>query len=170
MAKKPFQFLSSFVPLLCDIKQFKFYIMKNLMITAAALLLTNFAFAQDLSSSEVPSVVLNSFHKSFPKSTGVEWEQKGENYNAEFDINWRDHEVWISKNGAILKHKQELKQSELPAAVTSQLKKNYNTYRIDDVDQYEVNKKFYYKVELKKHDQERKMIFDQQGKLSSIVL
>ena len=138
--------------------------MKNLIIIAAALLSTNPTFAQDISSSEVPSVVLNSFKRSFPKSTGVEWELKGENYNAEFDIDWRDHEVWINKTGAIVKHKKELKQGELPAAVTNQIKVNYNTYRIDDVDQFEINKKFYYKVELKKHDEEGKFVLTKKVK------
>ena len=144
--------------------------MKHLIIIAAALFSTNLTFAQDIPSSEVPSVVLNSFKRSFPKSTGVEWELKGENYNAEFDIDWRDHEVWINKTGAIVKHKKELKQGELPAAVTNQIKVNYNTYRIDDVDQFEINKKFYYKVELKKHDEERKIVFDQKGKVSNVIL
>jgi hypothetical protein len=144
--------------------------MKHLLIIAAAMLSANLSFAQDVAPSAVPSVVLNSFNKSFPSSTGTEWELKGENYNAEFDIDWRDHEVWISKTGAILKHKKELKANELPAAVTKQIKQTYSTYRIDDADQYEVNKKFYYKVELKKQDVERKVIFDQQGKVSTIIL
>ena len=147
--------------------------MKNLIITtiaAAALLYTNVTFAQDIASADVPSVVLNSFNSAFPKSTKVEWELKGENYNAEFDINWRDHEVWISRTGAIIKHKKELKPSELPAKVASQIKLNYAGYRIDDVDRYELNKKFYYKVELKKQQEERKIIYDQQGKVSTIYL
>ena len=147
--------------------------MKNLIITtiaAAALLYTNVTFAQDIASADVPSVVLNSFNSAFPKSTKVEWELKGENYNAEFDINWRDHEVWISRTGAIIKHKKELKPSELPAKVVSQIKLNYAGYRIDDVDRYELNKKFYYKVELKKQQEERKIIYDQQGKVSTIYL
>lgn len=145
--------------------------MKNLLIiTAAALLSTNISFAQDISTAEVPSVVLNAFNRSFPNSSKVEWELKGENYNAEFDINWRDHEVWISKTGTIVKHKKELKPAELPARVATQIKQNYASFRIDDVDQYEVNKRFYYKVELKKHDEERKVTFDQKGNVSTIIL
>lgn len=144
--------------------------MKHLIIISAILLSTNLLSAQDLSSADVPSVVKNSFHKNFPKADHVEWERKGDTYNAEFDINWRDHEVWISRTGAILKYKKELKASELPSAVTAQIKQNYGSYRIDDVDQYEVNKRFYYKVELKKHDEERKILFDQKGKISSLML
>ncbi|WP_432714327.1 PepSY-like domain-containing protein [Pedobacter sp.] len=145
--------------------------MKKLIIIATAVLLfTNVSFAQDIPSTDVPSVVLNSFNKSFPKSSKVEWEIKGENYNAEFNINRRDHEVWISKTGAILKHKKELKPSELPAAVKAQINQSYAGYRIDDVDQYEVNKQFYYKVELKKQNVERKVTFDQKGKVSTIIL
>jgi hypothetical protein len=145
--------------------------MKNLIILAAtALLSINVSFAQDLSPADVPSVVINSFNKSFPKSSKVEWELKGDNYNAEFDVNRRDHEVWISKTGAIVKHKKELKTSEIPAAVSDQIKRSYNGFRIDDVNRYEVNKKFYYKVELKKLNEERKVVFDQKGAESTIVL
>lgn len=144
--------------------------MKHITILAAMLLYTGLLFGQDISAADVPSVVRNSFNKAFPKSYHIEWEQKGEGYNAEFDIDWRDHEVWISNTGAVLKHKKELKSSELPAAVTAQIKQNYGIYRIDDVDQYEVNKRFYYKVELKKHDVERKVIFDRKVKVSNIIL
>ena len=145
--------------------------MKNLIIIAAAALLsTNVTFAQDISPADVPSVVMNSFNKTFPKSSKVEWEMKGDNYNAEFDVNWRDHEVWISKTGAIVKHKKELKPSEIPATVSTAIKRNYGGFRIDDVDRYEVNKKLYYKVELKKLNEERKVVFDQKGAESTIVL
>lgn len=143
--------------------------MKYLIITAA-LLYANLTFAQDIPVANVPSVVLNVFNKSFPKSNQVEWEQEGEIYNAEFDIDWRDHEVWISKTGSILKHKKELKEKELPAIVKTYIQQNYAGYRIDDVDQYEVNKRFYYKIELKNDGTERKVIIDQAGKAASIVL
>ena len=145
--------------------------MKNLIIIAAAALLsTNVTFAQDLSPADVPSVVMSSFNKSFPKSSSVEWELKGDNYNAEFDLNRRDHEVWISKNGAIVKHKKELKPSEIPATVSTAIKRSYDGFRIDDVDRYEVNKQFYYKMELKKLNEERNVVFDQKGAESTIVL
>lgn len=145
--------------------------MKNIIIIAAATLLsTNVTFAQDLSPADVPSVVMSSFNKSFPKSSSVEWELKGDNYNAEFDLNRRDHEVWISKNGAIVKHKKELKPSEIPATVSTAIKRSYDGFRIDDVDRYEVNKQFYYKMELKKLNEERNVVFDQKGAESTIVL
>jgi len=137
---------------------------------AAMLFYTNLIFAQDIAAADVPSVVKNAFNRSFPKSYHVEWEQKGDTYNAEFDIDWRDHEVWISNTGAILKHKKEIRIGELPAAVAAQIKQTYNGYRADDADQYEVNKQFYYKVELKQHDAERKVIFDRKGKVSNIIL
>lgn len=145
--------------------------MKNIIIIAAATLLsTNVTFAQDLSPADVPSVVMSSFNKSFPKSSSVEWELKGDNYNAEFDLNRRDHEVWISKTGAIVKHKKELKPSEIPATVSTAIKRSYDGFRIDDVDRYEVNKQFYYKMELKKLNEERNVVFDQKGAESTIVL
>jgi hypothetical protein len=54
------------------------------------------SFAQDVPSSQVPSVILNSFKEQFSKATDVEWELNGDQYNVEFDISSADHEVWRS--------------------------------------------------------------------------
>lgn len=139
--------------------------MKNIFIAAAGLLFTNLCYAQDLEVSDVPSVVINKFNNAFPKASDIEWEKKGELYNAEFDLNWRDHEVWLNAAGAIIKHKKEIKADELPLAVTNKIKQDYSGYRIDDADQYEINKQFFYKVELKTTGIERKIVYTQQGKM-----
>ena len=144
--------------------------MKHIIIISAMLLITNLVSGQDISSADVPSVVRNTFKKTFPKSYHIEWEQKGDIYNAEFDINWRDHEVWISNTGAILKYKKEIKARELPLAITAKIRQDFSGYSIDDIDQYEVNKQFYYKVELKKHHGDRTILFDKRGEISNVVL
>lgn len=143
--------------------------MKKKLLLAICLLISGLTYAQDLLVSEVPPAVLNSFKKSFPNSTRVEWERKGDLYNVEFDVARRDNEVWLNDKGAIVKHKKELRSSELPAAVMNTLKQNYKGFRIDDVDRYEEAKKFYYKVELKKLLEERKVVLDQSGKVINKV-
>lgn len=141
--------------------------MKQKLIVAICLLFSSLSYAQDITVSEVPSVVLNSFNKTFPKATGVDWEMKGDLFNAEFDIGRRDHEVWLSSKGEIVKHKKEIKARELPSAVSNSIKQDFKGYRIDDVDQIEEAKQFFYKVELKTLTDEKKVVFDQNGKLSN---
>lgn len=144
--------------------------MKNSIILAAGLLFSGLTYAQDIPVKEVPSVVLNSFNKAFPQAAKVDWERKGELFNADFDIGRRDHEVWLNPKGAIVKHKKELRARELPSVISNNIRKNFKGFRIDDVDRYEEGKQFFYKVELKNFSEEKKVVFDAQGKISNRIL
>ncbi len=144
--------------------------MKQRLLLALCLLFSSLTYAQDIPVSSVPAVVMTSFTKTFPNAVKVEWEMKGELYNAEFDVDRRDHEVWLNNKGAIVKHKQEIKSRELPAAVSASLKKNYKGFWIDDVDKYEVAKQFYYKIELKTLTQEKNIVVDGKGAIVNMVL
>lgn len=106
------------------------------------------ATAQDISQSEVPSVVLNAFQSKFPKAVDVEWELKGDLYKVEFEIGRYDHDLWIDKNGNVKKHKEEISKSDLPAAIAEKIQTDYKEYRIDDVERIESEGKVTYKVEL----------------------
>lgn len=144
--------------------------MKKHIILAASLLFSGLTYAQDIPVKDVPSVVLNSFNKTFPQAVKVEWEMKGDLFNADFDIGRRDHEVWLNNKGAIVKHKKELRTRELPAVVANSIKKNFKGFRIDDVDKFEEEKQFFYKVELKTLQEEKKVVFDAQGRISNRIL
>ena len=140
------------------------------LFLAACLLLSGFTYGQDLAEKDVPSVVINSLKKAFPNATAVEWEMKGNLYNAEFDVSRRDHEVWLNSKGSIIKHKQEIKSREIPAIVMKTLKQNFKGYWIDDVDKYEVAKQFFYKVELKTLTKEKNVVLDHKGAIVDRVL
>lgn len=144
--------------------------MKQRLLLAVFLLFSVLTYAQDIPVSSVPAVVMNSFTKAFPNAVKVEWEMKGELYNAEFDVDRRDHEVWLNSNGAIVKHKQEIKSRELPAVVSANLKKNYKGFWVDDVDKYEVGKQFFYKIELKTLTQEKNVVLDSKGTIVNKIL
>lgn len=144
--------------------------MKQRFLLAVCLLFSSLAYAQDIPVSSVPAPVLNSFTKAFPKAVKVEWEMKGDLYNAEFDVDRRDHEVWLNNTGAIVKHKQEIKSRELPATVSASLKKSYKGYWIDDVDKYEVGKQFFYKIELKTLTKEQNIVVDGKGTVVNKIL
>ena len=144
--------------------------MKTTILFTGLLFFSALTYAQDIDVSNVPSVVLNSFNKNFPTATDVEWERKGELFNVEFDVKFRDHEAWLNSKGGIVKHKKQLKAGELPVAVANTIKQNFKGYRIDDVDQYEERKQFFYKVELKNYGEERNLVFDQKGKQVDVRL
>lgn len=144
--------------------------MKRKLLLAVGLLFSGFTYAQDIPAKDVPLEVRNSFQKAFPNATKVEWELKGDLYNADFDIGRRDHEVWFTNKGAIVKHKKEIRAKELPVAVSNVIKKNYSGYRIDDVDQFQEGKTVLYKVELKKIGEEKKVVFDSKGSVVNRIL
>ena len=140
--------------------------MKNTLSFTAALFFAASVFAQEIPATQVPSVVKNSFSKSYPSAKGVEWEKKGNLYNAEFDLSRIDHEVWIDAKGIIVRHKKDLNRAQLPAAVSAAIKKQYPQHRLDDVDQYTEGKQVFYKVELEKAGVDTHVVFDQSGKVS----
>lgn len=140
------------------------------LFLTGCLLFSGLTYGQDIAVKDVPSVVMNSFNKAFPNATEVEWEMKGDLYNAEFDVSRRDHEVWLNSKGSIIKHKQEIKSRELPEVVAKTLKQNFKGYWIDDVDKYEVGKQFFYKVELQTLTKEKNVVLDNKGAIVNRIL
>lgn len=138
--------------------------MKKQVLTLLMLCFGGSLMAQDIPSSEVPNAVKNAFTKEFSNPRDVEWEKKGEYYNVEFEIGRNDHELWITPSGQIVRHKEELSSSELPAAIKNKISANHKGYRIDDVDKLTMGNKALYKVEIKNGQKEMDLIFDKDGK------
>lgn len=121
------------------------------------------AAAQDISKKDVPSVVLNAVQSRYPHATDLEWEKRGDLYKAEFEVNNRDHELWIDSNGNIQTHREEISKSALPAVVSESIKANFEGYKIDDVDKIEKDGKVFYRVELDGRAGDRNVLFAADG-------
>lgn len=140
--------------------------MKKLMGLLAGLLLgVVLVHAQDIPQAQVPSVVLNSFKKDFPKARDIEWELKGDVYKAEFEIGFTDHEVTLDKTGKTLKHKQDIKESDLPQPVASVIAKDFEGFRLSDISKTISDGSLTYKLDLKKGTKEWVIIIDEMGKI-----
>lgn len=122
--------------------------------------------AQDIPHSHVPSVIVNKFSAQFPKARDIDWEQKGELYNVEFELGRNvDHEIWYDKNGQIVKHKEEINKSSLPAGVTSTLQRDFKGYRVDDIEKITEGTAVTYKMELDSFTKDWNIIMDARGKI-----
>lgn len=122
--------------------------------------------AQDIPESQVPSVILNSFKKEFPKANDVEWELEGEHYNVDFEIGWfTDYEAWFSASGKVMRYTMEISDGDLPKAVTHAIKNQYKGYRLDDAKKIIENGVETYEVEIEKGNDERDLTFSKEGKL-----
>jgi len=145
--------------------------MKKQFLIIGALGLFSFTQAQDISQSQVPSLVLNQFSSQFPKATDVEWEMDGNLYNVEFELGWNiDREVWYNPEGKIVKHKEDISRDKLPEAVNNRIKVDFSDYTIDDLEQITDNGRVIYKMELNSLlQQDWDVIIDATGKVISKI-
>jgi len=139
--------------------------MKTVLVLMFAAGLTLYARAQDIRQDQVPSAVLNAFQGKFSDAKNVEWETKGDLYKAEFKVGSRGHDVWIDKSGAITKHKEDFPKKELPASIQQQITNEFNAFTLDDADKIEMDGKVFYQVELDGSPEDRKVLFDADGKI-----
>lgn len=141
--------------------------MEKSMLTSFLVLLINgsISFGQDIQPNQVPSVVVNSFHKSFRNASDIEWERQGDLYKVEFEMGFlsKDHDAWYDKGGKLIEHKEEISKGALPANVLATLKKDFNGYRVDDVKKIAKRQQVIYRVELESATEELKVLLDAKG-------
>ena len=147
--------------------------MKKLFLVSGILFscFTNALYAQDISQNQVPSVVRNSFQQQFPKAFDVEWELKGTDYKVEFETGLLgvDHDAWFDQTGKLLRHKEEISKSDLPAAVSSRIRNDFSSYRVSDVKKITEGKKVVYTFELDSRTEEWKIVVDTKGNIVSKI-
>lgn len=138
--------------------------MKTLKIFIMLLIVSTVAMAQDINSSEVPETVRTTFMKDHNKATDVEWERDMDNYKVEFDIGRREHQVWYSTSGVVIKKEQDIDEADLPEAVREAINREYPGYYVSDVEMTWHNNATTYKMEIEKGQEEWKVVFDAMGK------
>lgn len=139
---------------------------RSLVLSLFALLFfAGIAVAQDIPQSQVPSVVVNAFQKSFPKVYDVEWERDGNYYKVEFETGLigLDHDVWYDETGKMIRHKEEISRRDLPQAVTAAINRDFAGYRVDDVAKITEGDAVTYTLEVKKAYEEWKVAIDAGG-------
>lgn len=141
----------------------------KMMILFAVLFGCYTGYAQDVPASQVPAAVTKAFKAKFPKTTGLEWEKKGNNYEAEFDVNLVDHKALYNDAGKLLMFKKDIRTSTLPAAVKRTIETQYKGFRVDDADLLEKDGVTYYQVELDGRPQDQKLVFTKDGKVNTAL-
>ena len=144
---------------------------KQILIFGATLAMVATVQSQDIPQSQLPSVVVNVFNKQFPKVTDLEWEMEGSLYNADFETGWNiDHEVWYTKEGKMVKHKEDISVIDLPKAVSQKIATDFKGYSLHDLERIMDNGKVVYKMELKALiEQDWDVVLDANGNILSKV-
>ncbi len=143
--------------------------MKTTLLLSLTLLFSLNTFSQDIPSSQVPQAVLKSFSKYFPATSKVEWEKKGNQFEAEFDVKRADHKALFDANGQLAVYKRDINAGQLPQAVKQAIKDQYHNYKIDGVERVARNGHLYYQVELDGKPADLKLVFTRDGKLDSSI-
>lgn len=119
--------------------------------------------AQDLPASRVPSAVTDAFAQEFTNPTDVDWEKEKKNFEVEFELEGVDHKALFSPEGKLLMTKRDLRERDLPTAISHKIAADYSRYTIDDVDQVTAEGKTYYQVELDGTFRDRKVVYTEDG-------
>ncbi len=119
------------------------------MLLAAQFTFTACDDDTDITPSEVPAVVMETFTSMF-SNVNAQWELEGSLYKADFLQNGREVEAWFSGDGKWTRTDYDITTAELPEAVTNYVSTNYAGYVIEDADRVETPLAHYYELELEK--------------------
>jgi hypothetical protein len=126
---------------------------------------------QKISSSKVPSVVLNTVQKKYPAAREIDWEKNDSIYIAEIDLNDRvTVTVQIHQAGKLVMQKLDIAASEIPAPVLTTVHAQYGDYRIDDRERLEIGDAVYYQLELEaKGKKDLDLVFTADGRVEKTI-
>lgn len=113
-------------------------------------------FAQNVSQSNIPAVVLNSFQLQYPNAEDVSWKLEEGNYHIKFEVNGKFNELYLDYRGKDIKYHQDLWGSEVPESVINTIKSKVKYFDLNDADLiregndivYEIN----FEIDGKDHD------------------
>lgn len=124
------------------------------------------AYAQDIKTKDVPTVVKEALAKKYPQATKVSWEKEKGNYEA----NWggksgEDTSVQFTPAGAFVEEVNAIAVSQLPAEVATYVKSHYNGAKIKEAGKVtDASGKHFFEAEIKGKD----LFFDENGKFVKV--
>jgi hypothetical protein len=92
------------------------------ILAIASLVIATTVLAQ---KTGAPEAAKAAFKKIYPAAAKVKWEKEDGNYEVSFVLNGKESSVIYDVKGILLESEQEIKVTELPAAITTYLKEHY---------------------------------------------
>jgi hypothetical protein len=144
--------------------------MKNSLKLLFALCLLNIVgIAQKVETKDVPLQVQKMFTAKFPKATDVKWEiENKKDFEANFKIGNVEQSATFDKSGEWLETEIEISISQLPAAVSQSVKKEFPDYKFKEASSIDskINGKCY-EVEISKGKDKLDVLVSPDGKIIS---
>lgn len=123
--------------------------MKRIIGVLVCILFVGTIYAQGISQSNVPAVVLNSFQLKFPNADDAKWKLVKGNYNVTFKVNSKANKLILDDKGTVLKHNRDLYISEIPREVLETIESRVAYYDVHDADRLELDGKIRYEISFK---------------------
>jgi hypothetical protein len=158
-----FQFVSRFILFLC-LKEIN-YKMKRIIGIFVFVLFAGNTFAQSISQSNIPAVVLNAFQLDYPNAEDVKWKLEKGNYRVDYRVNSKAHKLTLENNGNVLKHSQDLFISEVPKVVQEAIGTKVPYFDMHDADKYEEGDKITYEIKFKMEGKNHYFWINEKGEL-----
>ena len=117
-----------------------------------------------LKAGEVPASLKTSFKTEFPNAKDVAWTLKEGKFKVEFESNDLDHFAKYDADGKMIAKGMQIKQTDLPPAVTAAVKGAYAKREIDDVFKVEKEGTTFYLVKFDGNP-ETKVMYSADGQL-----
>lgn len=122
-------------------------------------------FAQSISQSEVPAVVLNSFQLKYPNAEDVSWKLEKGKYHIKFEVNDKFNESYLDYRGNVLKYHQDLWGSEVPESVLKTIKSRVVYFDLNDADLIKEGNEIYYEINFEIDGKDHDFWISEKGKL-----
>jgi hypothetical protein len=139
--------------------------MKRITGVLVCILFVGTIYAQGISQSNVPAVVLNSFQLSFPNADDVKWKLEKGNYHVSYKVNSKANKLILDDKGKVLRHSQDLFVSEIPREVLETIGSRVEYYDVDDADRWEFDGKITYEIKIEVDGKNHLFRINDKGKL-----
>lgn len=128
-----------------------------------------FSQEKKISSEEIPSVVINSFHKAYPnaeiKGTSIEKENGKHYYEIESMEGTKHIDLLLTHSGQIKEVEETVSQSELPAQVMKTLNIKYQDLEINKAEKVTSGKKITYELSIESSDKKHEVVISPKGNI-----
>lgn len=142
--------------------------MKKIITALLALVyINNIAIAQKIEPEKVPDGVMATFKEKFPTATKVNWEMENKtNYQAEFTFKEEEVSANFDSEGNWIDSEVEIKTDQLPYAVLTAIKKDFEFFKIEEASKIEnPNDGLCFEAEVKNGKEVFYLIYTPDGKL-----
>lgn len=116
---------------------------------------------------QVSANLQEAFDTRYPNVSRVDWEQKGQFYEAEFADNGYENKAWFTPDGVWVMTEYDIPFAQLPQTVQDAFKTGaYASWRVDDVDKIEkTDASVIYVIEVESGEKEYELTYLEDGTL-----